>query len=130
LLEVPASRVNRSAFGLVWASERKSTSARVNTPLGASLSYAMSIPIVGTLEAASEELSGCGANGIPELRDCGPFRRQSDAARALRWYSPGSNAPEYRWEYHLDRVGAKRLDRPGNAKFAFSLWSVTPCHGR
>jgi hypothetical protein len=56
------------------------------------------------------------ANGTPELLDCGPFRRQSGAAQALRWYSPGSNALEYRWEYHLDRVGAKRLDRPGNAQ--------------
>jgi hypothetical protein len=27
------------------------------------------------------------------------------------------------WEYHLGGVGAKRLDRPGNAKPAFSLWS-------
>jgi hypothetical protein len=51
------------------------------------------------------------------------------ALRRFRRYSTGSRAPEYRSEYHPDRVGAKRLDRPGNANCTFSLQSVTPRHG-
>ncbi len=76
----------------------------------------------------SETARFAARTGPPSFAIVGHFADKVAPREPSGGTPPGSNAPEYRWEYHLDRVGAKRLDRPGNAKSAFFLWSVTPRH--